>query len=289
MALAKIKRWTRFLVCLHTKLSNLFYVLFNFTPSFYSPLTQPKQNLRLNLQVSLGYYLRGRKVLSVFIWAEVHCDHKPLLAIFGRRKSSSAMVANGLGRWVLFHNQFDFDVDYRKTTLHQNADALSRLPQGEDEHFDKESLSDADVVCAINTFPSQMQVPDSAALQGETAKDPVLTKVLRFTREGWPHETDDAKLEKFRKLADSSTSLHGCLPYGTRVVIPLSLQPQELKVMHEDHFSIQRMKQLARTAFESLQVWHLLCRTSKSSSQITNSPMDGTRETKVSSSFGRCS
>ena len=83
-------------------------------------------------------------------------DHKPLLAIFGRWKSSSAMVANGLARWALFLNQFDFDVEYRRTTLYQNAYSLSRLPQGEDEHFDEEESSgDADVVCAINTLTSQ--------------------------------------------------------------------------------------------------------------------------------------
>ena len=66
-----------------------------------------------------------------------------------------------------------------------------------------------------------MQALDSAALQKETAEDLVLAKVLRFTREGWPHKTDDVKLEKFQKLAESLTSLHGCLLYGTRVVIPL--------------------------------------------------------------------
>ena len=140
-------------------------------------------------------------------------------------------------------------MEYRRTTLHQNAVALSRLPQGENEHFDEEERSgDADVVCAINTLTSHMQALDSAALQKKSAKDPVLAKVLCFTREGWPHKTDDVKLEKFRKLAESLTSLHGCLLYGTRVVIPLSLQPQVLKIMREGHFGIQRMKQLARTA-----------------------------------------
>ena len=122
------------------------------------------------------------------------------------------MVANRLARWALFFNQLDFDVKYCRTTLHQNADALSRLPQGEDEHFDEEERSgNADVVCAINTLTSQMQSLDSAALQKETAKDPVLAKVLRFTREEWRHKPDDVKLEKFRKLADSLTSLYGCL------------------------------------------------------------------------------
>ena len=53
---------------------------------------------------------------------------------------------------------------------------------------------------------------------------------------------------KYRKLADSLSTLHGCLLYGTRVVIPSTLRPQVLKLLHEGHFGIQRMKQLARTA-----------------------------------------
>ena len=46
----------------------------------------------------------------------------------------------------------------------------------------------------------------------------------------------------------SVSTLHGCLLHGTRVVIPPSLQPQVLELLHLGHFGIQQMKQLARTA-----------------------------------------
>ena len=63
------------------------------------------------------------------------------------------MVVNRLARWALYLNQFDFQIEYRRTTDHPNADALSRLPLGEDELFDKEeSAGDVDVVCAISTL-----------------------------------------------------------------------------------------------------------------------------------------
>ena len=42
-------------------------------------------------------YLFGQKFILI-------TDHKPWLAIFGRRKSSSAMAANRLARWALFLN-----------------------------------------------------------------------------------------------------------------------------------------------------------------------------------------
>ena len=92
---------------------------------------------------------------------------------------------------------------------------------------------------------------DPASLETETAKDPVLTKVMRFTREGWPAEDktnvgDPA--EKFRKIAVSLSTHHGCLLYGLRVVIPAKLQSSVLSLLHQGHFGVQKMKQLDRTA-----------------------------------------
>ena len=46
----------------------------------------------------------------------------------------------------------------------------------------------------------------------------------------------------------SYSTVHGCLLHGNRVVIPPSLQPQVLELLHLGHFGIQRMKQLACTA-----------------------------------------
>ena len=71
---------------------------------------------------------------------------------------------------------------------------------------------------------------------------------MRFTREGWSQKNNNVDVEKYRKLTDSLSTLHGCLLYGTRVVIPSTLRPQVLKLLHEGHFGIQRMKQLAKTA-----------------------------------------
>ena len=95
------------------------------------------------------------------------------------------MVANRLARWALYLNQFDFQIECRRTADHQNADALSRLPLGEDELFDEEeSAGDVDVVCAVSTLTFRMGTLDPAALQKETARDAVIPLVMRFTREG---------------------------------------------------------------------------------------------------------
>ena len=173
-------------------------------------------------------------------------DHKSLLAIYDNKKSSG-MVANRSARWALFLNQFDFQIECRRTAAHQIADALIRLPLGEDELFDKEeSASDVDVVCAISTFTFQMGTLDPASLQKERTRDAVIPHVMRFTREGWLQ--NNLNVEKYQKLADFLSTLHGCLLYRTRVVIPSKLRPQMLQLLQEGHFGIQKMKQLATTA-----------------------------------------
>ena len=95
----------------------------------------------------------------------------------------------------------------------------------------------------------------------KTAKDPVLAMVMRFAKEGWPCNrnipvdslndqpaTEGYDVSSFRKISDSLSVCNGCLLYGSRVVVPLSLQKQVLAILHLGHFGIQRMKQLARTA-----------------------------------------
>ena len=94
-----------------------------------------------------------------------------------------------------------------------------------------------------------MEPTDSGTLQKESSRDPTLTKVMRFTREGWPEKKDgDDLAEKFCKIANSLSVCHGCLLYRAQVVIPNKLRRQVLDLLHKCHFGIERMKQLARTA-----------------------------------------
>ena len=55
-------------------------------------------------------------------------------------------------------------------------------------------------------------------------------------------------VHSFRQVQDSLSCEAGCLFYGARLVIPTSLQHQVLHILHQGHFGMKRMKQLARTA-----------------------------------------
>ena len=106
-----------------------------------------------------------------------------------------------------------------------------------------------DIVCAINALESQIKPTDFKLMKTESMKDPVLAQVMRYVKEGWPYKMNaDNPAGKFRKLSESLSTCHGCLLYGSRLVIPSSLRQQILQILHTSHLGMQRMKQLARTA-----------------------------------------
>lgn len=191
-------------------------------------------------------FLYGRRFTIV-------TDHRALISMFAPDKGTPALAANRLARWALLLGQYDYNIEYRRTKQHGNADALSRLPAGPDVEFDREEDGeDVDTICTIKTIETQLRPTDQGVLSKESAKDIIVSTVMRYTTEGWPPKEEPTRFSKqiseYKKLESSLSVSHGCLLYGNRVVIPASLQPAVLKILHLGHFGIQRMKQLARTA-----------------------------------------
>lgn len=65
-------------------------------------------------------YLFGRRFTLL-------TDHKPLTAILGPRTDIPPLAASRMQRWALLLSGHDYDIKYRKSELHGNADGLSRL------------------------------------------------------------------------------------------------------------------------------------------------------------------
>ena len=71
-------------------------------------------------------YLYGRKFSLI-------TDHKPLSTILSPNKGIPSLAAARMQRWALLLSAYTYDISYRPTKLHANADALSRLPLSTNE------------------------------------------------------------------------------------------------------------------------------------------------------------
>ena len=100
--------------------------------------------------------------------------------MFEPGKATPSLAANRLPRWALMLSQFDYNIKYRRTANHGNADALSRLPASEDSKFDEEeSEDDVQMVCTIEELHRQIAPVDQKTLPRESAKDPIISAVIR--------------------------------------------------------------------------------------------------------------
>ena len=66
-------------------------------------------------------FLYGRKFTLV-------TDHKPLTTVLNPRKGLPTLAAARMQRWALLLPAYQYDIEFRSTSEHANADGFSRLP-----------------------------------------------------------------------------------------------------------------------------------------------------------------
>ena len=124
-------------------------------------------------------YLYGRKFTLV-------TDHKPLLAILGEKKGIPSLAAARLQRWAVLLSAYQYEIRFKPTQEHANADGLSRLPLP--------TTTGSKVICstdpAIFNLSQVESLPVTATqIQAASRTDPVLSKVLHHTTT-WLAATD---------------------------------------------------------------------------------------------------
>jgi len=72
-------------------------------------------------------FLYGRKFT-------LYTDHKPLTSILGPKKGIPSLAAARLQRWALLLSAYNYQIEYKSTRDHGNADGLSRLPLSSESH-----------------------------------------------------------------------------------------------------------------------------------------------------------
>lgn len=167
-------------------------------------------------------------------------DHKPLLSILSTKANVPPITAARMQRWAIFLSAYDYNIEFRGTTKHANADSLSRLPLAEDD--------DADTIAAIFTVSLIDGLPITASdIATATAKDPTLMRVYQYVLEGWPQGGVGEELKVYHQKREHLSTDQGCILWGTRVIIPQVLQARLLKELHYTHPGIIKMKLLARS------------------------------------------
>ena len=178
-------------------------------------------------------YIYGRKFSLL-------TDHKALTTIFGPRKGVPTLAALRLQRWSLILMAYDYDITYRRSEEHSNADFLSRAPT---------NVATENLELDVNYFTYTNDLPITAKEIGSaTMKDPVLSRVKDFVMHGWPGKVD-ANLEPYHRRRDELSVDQNCVLWGLRVIIPERHQSALLQQLHEDHFGIVRTKAIARNYF----------------------------------------
>ena len=98
----------------------------------------------------------------------------------------------------------------------------------------------------FNVTQTQVLPVTADQLQTATRKDPVLGRVLRFTRYGWPDNVSEVLKPYWHRRLE--LSLEGeCVMWGLRVIVPKQLQSAVLEELHVSHPGIVRMKELSRS------------------------------------------
>lgn len=178
-------------------------------------------------------YLSGNKFILC-------SDHKPLLALFGENKGIPQMAAGRLQRWAFFLSGFDYSFQYVKGCQNGGADGLSRLPLKVSDNTEKIDFD-------YFNFLVEDKVPVSAEqIRKELRTDKVLSRVYRYTRDGWPEEPMDEDLKPFKRRHLELSIDQDVLMWGFRVIIPSRFRAQILAEIHGAHNGMVKMKALAR-------------------------------------------
>lgn len=181
----------------------------------------------------------GVKKFHQFIYGrrfKLITDCQPLTQIFSPYKGIPVHSANRMQHYSVFLQAYTYDIEYRNTKSHGNADALSRLPTSDP---DLPVYQEADIL-DIDTMQTVLTVKEIAK---ETENDSELKRIRDALLKGKNLKPE----HRFNIDQLEFSTLEGCVMRGQRVVIPANLQKRVLADLHQTHAGMVRTKTLARS------------------------------------------
>jgi len=221
--------------------------------AFASKTLTPTEKLYSQIEREAYSIIFGVKKFHRYIFGrkfELVTDHKPLVMVMGPKGHIASVSASRLHRWALILSAYDFTLKFRPSQQHANADFLSRspLPITADDCLNTPDLQDVNLIAFMDSV-SGIPPVSYKEVRAATAKDAVLTEVMRYVQSGWPFESHCpvAHLQPFFNRRTELSISGGCLLWGLRIIIPSALHSTILDKLHECHSGIVRMKSIARS------------------------------------------
>lgn len=182
-------------------------------------------------------YLYGNKF-------ELITDHKPLTAIFHPNKQLPAFMSARLQRWAMFLMQFQYEIRYRNTSDHSNADGLSRLPIS--SNYDSCGIEEEVMYtsfCEIHELSEPLM--DYKTVSEATENDKILSLVKYYIENEWPESVEE-EISPYKSVSAKLKIHADCVLLDNRVVIPRILRHRVFNLLHSSHFGFRKMFNYAK-------------------------------------------
>ncbi len=141
---------------------------------------------------------------------EIITDHEPLKYLFSPHRGIPEMASSRIQRWAITLSSYSFTLKYRSTKEHGNADLCSRFPLPEINGGTQLDLHSELRESSPSVFSMYMSeespLLNAEMIARESSKDPVLSRVMFWVREGWP-----SKQSGMRQVPEKATSHSGNL------------------------------------------------------------------------------
>ncbi|KAJ8348754.1 hypothetical protein SKAU_G00273430 [Synaphobranchus kaupii] len=177
----------------------------------------------------------------------IRTDHQALTTALST--SGSGHKPLRLHRWAERLRQYHYNLTFTPGRDNVVADLLSRsitaptpsVPSSDGEPTDDEELA------LIQTLYAPLQpVVTFEELKVVSDKDPILSTLCTFIRNGWPSHIPE-ELKPFARVKDElSCWADTCVSRGLCTVIPSALRARVLSMAHEGHLGIVKLKQRCR-------------------------------------------
>lgn len=192
--------------------------------------------------------LFGVKKFHLFIYGldvQVFSDHKPLERIFLKELQA---LSPRIQRMRLKLLNYKLNVEYKPGKEMYISDTLSRAYiEGKSEN------TDCEIDYVVHSIGKCLPMSEErkSEFKTETLRDPQLSLVGKFANEGWPrkkHKIPDC-VYNYYKLREKIVFVDGLLFLENKLIVPLVLRSEMLKLLHQGHLGIEKTKARARLIF----------------------------------------